>query len=420
MNASLWTALLCLLLCLSESNGFSSSAVSRNWARRQTTPSNMVRRRTTCLYSSPDNNDDSVFDNYNPTRDEQSEMPDYIASYVDNTMRSTDDETEDETTNTYSHMIGIPMDECHELTLELESVQRAILYHCPLLVHACIVPAVTRMPLLYVSAPPHKNVASVTQKLHQLVERVVQEQLYVKQAPTPVMDPENEDEIMGGINRDGYKPLLVSFENLEIDGAGNQVLSTVGIQDQGSERLVSLVNTLKQEIQALGWKVMFPPDDHASDENKFRPRIPFMRLPDNFVQLLDPLEEGQEDWMRTSDQGGNGISPIFWCQWWEDTMARNVRLREVSVYPRQPTSPQDSLGEQAFYIPHETTLLPTGNDALTKAEARHEQYNKERMVEAEGRIMDEDENGMRNDDATLLDPQVKRQRERARIYLCGE
>jgi hypothetical protein len=332
-------------------------------------------------------------------------------------MRTEDSDENDETTTTttitYSHMIGIPMDECHELTLELESVQRAILYHCPLLVHACIVPAVTRMPLLYVSAPPQtKNVASVTRKLHRVVERVVREQLYVKEAPpTAIVDPDdNQDEIMGGINKDGYKPLLVSFENLEIDGAGNQVLSTVAIKDQGSERLVSFVNTLKQEIQALGWKVMFPPDDHSS---KFRPRIPFMRLPENFTSLLDPLEEGQEDWMRTSDQGGNGISPIFWCQWWEDTMARNVRLREVSVYPRQPTSSnRDNLGEQAFYIPHETTPLPTGNDALTKAEARHEAYNKERLEKAQGRIMDEDENGKRNDDTSLLDPQVKRERER--------
>jgi hypothetical protein len=152
MKVSQWTVFLYLL---NESNGFSSFAVSRRWAQRQhrQTPSDAARRQEIRLYSS----EDSAFDNYNPIRDESSEMPDYIASYIDNTMRTddSDDETTATTTTiTYSHMIGIPMDECHELTLELESVQRAILYHCPLLVHACIVPAVTRMPLLYVSAPP--------------------------------------------------------------------------------------------------------------------------------------------------------------------------------------------------------------------------------------------------------------------------
>ena len=54
--------------------------------------------------------------------------------------------------NKYTHLIAIPMEECHDLCIELESVQRAILYHCPSLIHACVVPVVTRLPLLYVDA----------------------------------------------------------------------------------------------------------------------------------------------------------------------------------------------------------------------------------------------------------------------------
>jgi len=410
MRVSVLCRGVCIFLCSSTSNGFSVSNQPPRQARC-TAAANAQPSKSTRLFSNkqPDNDtneDDSAFENYNPVRDEQSKMPDYIASYIGG--------NNSETETSYTHMIGVPMDDCHELTLELESVQRAILYHCPLLVHACIVPAVTRMPLLYVSAP-QKSVATVTKTLHDIVERVVKQQLYVKQVPSPVMDPENEDEIMGGINSEGYKPLMLSYANLEIDGQGNQVLSTVGVKDEGSARLSQLVTALKNEIEALGWKVAFPPDDHS---NNFRPRVPFMRLPENFIELLDPLEEGQEDWMRTSDQGGNGISPIFWCQWWEDTMARNVRLREISVYPRQPTVPK-GLGEQAFYIPHETTTLPAGNDALTKTEARHRQYNDKRMAEAEGRTMDDDEDGVKDD--TLRDPEVRKQRERLEsIYAAND
>ena len=403
MKVSVIKIALCLLLSISESNGF--FVVKNNPRRASSTHASVSSTNTqrfTRLFSKQQNDNTDSWDDYNPIREEQSKMPDYIASYI-NKSNTNKDEDNDTTTTFYTHMIGVPMDDCHELLLELESVQRAILYHCPLLVHACIVPAVTRMPLLYVSAPSHKSVATVTRTLHDICERVVQQLLYVKQTPTPT-NPENEDEIMGSINSEGYKPLVMSFQNLEIDGQGNQVLSTVGIRDDGSARLTHLVDTLRTEIESLGWKVSFPPDEHSPEQ--FRPRVPFMRLPENFVELLDPLEDGQEDWMRTSDQGGNGISPIFWCQWWEDVMARHVRLREISVYPRQPTVPE-GLGEQAFYIPHETTTLPTGNDVLMKAEARHRAYNDERMAEAEGRTLEEN----KKEENTLRDPQVQKQRE---------
>lgn len=398
-------------LFFTTSSGFSFQA--RTNKRQRSAVSVDRPGYSTCLFVTPlsdnDNNnkDDTTFDKYNPVRDESSQMPDYIASYLD--KNNDDSSFNTSSTTRFTHLIAVPVDENHELTLELESVQRAILYHCPLLVHACIVPAVTRMPLLYVQAPKHKTAASVTRTLHDMVERLVDTIVNVRQESTQVLldNEDDEDELMGGVNSDGYKPLLMNFANLEIDGPGNQVLSTVG-DTKSDGRLEQLTLALKQEIEGLGWKVSYPPDDHVRNDT-FRPRVPFMRLPDNFVDKLDPLEEGQEDWMRTSDQGGNGISPIFWCQWWEDTMAKNMRLREISVYPRQPNVPE-GLGEDAFYIPHETTLLPTGNDALTKAEARHQKYNEERMAEVEGRTMDNDDAA--NTDSTLREPQVRQQRER--------
>jgi hypothetical protein len=360
--------------------------------------SRSLQRCTTRLYSSTDEEEETKWEEWNPLRDEKSQMPDYIASFLN-------DETRED--GSFTHMIGVPMDDCHELLLELESVQRAILYHCPVLVHACIVPAVTRMPLMYVQAND-KTVATVTRTLHDIVERVVKTFVYVQRPPAPILDSESEDEIMGGVNDEGYRPLVLSFQNLEIDGKDNEVLHTVAMDGEGSAQLTLVVQALKREVEALGWKVSFPPDDHCAT---FRPRVPFMRLPGNFETLLKevvPLEdEGQEEWMRTSDQGGNGISPIFWCQWWEDVMARSVRLREISVYPRQPGA--TGLGEQAFYIPHETTTLPGGNDYLTKAEARHRSYNDKRMAEAEGLDVDDD---LKKPDDDIKYPQAEQQRER--------
>ena len=409
MRVSLWITSTSLVLCMRVSVlGFTiqhSQSRTRSIVAREPT-NNVLPCRG--LFSSEtddadreDEQDTTKANKWNPIQNEKSQMPDYIASFLDK-----NDKEEKDPADRYTHMIAVPMDDCHELLLELESVQRAILYHCPLLVHSCIVPAVTRMPLLFVEATD-KTVATVTRTLHDIVERVVKKQLFVKDPPVVVLDPDSEEEIMGGVNSEGYRPLVLSFQNLEIDGRGNEVLNTIGMDAPGSTRLTDLVQALKKEIEAMGWKVSFPPDDHATAVDRFRPRVPFMRLPHDFESLLDPLEEGQEDWMRTSDQGGNGISPIFWCQWWEDTMARNVRLREVSVYPRQPGVL--GLGEKAFYIPHETTSLPQGNDALTKAEARHRSYNEKRMAEAEGRNVD-DEQDMTED--TLRDPQVEEQRRR--------
>jgi hypothetical protein len=56
-------------------------------------------------------------------------------------------------------------------------------------------------------------------------------------------------------------------------------------------------------------------------------------------------------------------------------------MREVAVYKRRKG--YDGLDEQAFYMPEQTVRLPDGNAALAKEEARHQQYQEQRMAEAE-------------------------------------
>jgi len=85
--------------------------------------------------------------------------------------------------------------------------------------------------------------------------------------------------------------------------------------------------------------------------------------------------------MRDPEQGGNGISPILWCKWWDDVFSENTRMREIGVYARQPA--EKGLAESAFYFPHETVKLPKGNEALTAAENRDRQYQDARMADAE-------------------------------------
>lgn len=49
------------------------------------------------------------------------------------------------------------------------------------------------------------------------------------------------------------------------------------------------------------------------NDDKWRARIPFMRLPRDFEENLPPVKEGLfgSD-IRSPDEGGDGISPLFW------------------------------------------------------------------------------------------------------------
>jgi hypothetical protein len=323
-------------------------------------------------------------DDEEPTFASRSQMP----QFIDNFLEKERDKRGEARPQMFTHMIGVPMADCHQLQIELESVQRAILYHCPSLVHACIVPSMSRMPLLFVDAsrePPGR----VTMDLQQMVQKVVQKHCFAVKE-----DFDGDDANYAGVNKDGYKPLTMTFHKLQIDGEDNEVLFTVADKDNagGLSKVQAMVAELEEFIAERGWKVMWPPSDiqgmpqEGDLTDEFAPRIPLMRLPPNFENVLRPLED--EDDRRTSEDGGNGISPVFWIKWEKDVMGRNVRLREIGIYPRRPG--MSDLAEQTFYLPHESVELPGGNEALSRQERVHRDYNEKRMKESERRLTDED------------------------------
>ena len=190
------------------------------------------------------------------------------------------EEMADEEYSTYTHLVAIPLETNHDLLLELESIQRAVLYNCPLLINAVITPELTRMPMLYVnvdvdagkaqadgggeeesiespsSASSSASSASellggrdifsvmrneggngddgdasssssgvdqiryhdpVTAELHSIVEDVIAELIYSK---TVRSREEGEGE---GAEAEEAEPVLMAFRGLEMDGDSNEV-----------------------------------------------------------------------------------------------------------------------------------------------------------------------------------------------------
>lgn len=337
------------------------------------TPNHVQTRRFRAAQLRPSNSDDSLV-NQGP---ERSKMIDFISDF----LRKESDRTTSSSSSPspFTHLIAIPVDTNHELMLELESVQRAILYHCPVLVHACITAAMTRLPLIYVQTDQS---ASATSRLHDIVEDVVHRNVFeaLEEEPVPneVQRVDGQPDITGA-NEEGIQPLMMSFQSLEIDGSGNEVLCTVGDRKSaGTRKLQRIVNQLQEQIaDKTGWKTTLPLDPHSET---FRPRVPFMRLPDDWVSHLD-VDPDNPDAFLTSDQGGNGISPILWGQWMDDQFGEETRMREVAIYKRRTSAA--GLAEQAFNLPDRSIPLPAGNAALSRSESRFQQYQESRMAEAE-------------------------------------
>lgn len=336
-----------------------------------------------------------------------------------------------------SHMIAVPLEQSHDLLLELESIQRGILYNCPLLINACIAPVVMRMPLLLVDTET-RNLSNgisndelfgrrsgsgkmggglgkaddlltsrdpVTQELHQIVNQVVHDIIYVQSDETKRISSENEFE-RDGINEDNIKPIMIKFEKLEIDGDKNEVLHAIGTEDASTPLLRKVLEEITRRIELRGWKAYLPPDEPQGKQGglnedgvSWRPRVPFMRLPNDFFETLpDPkgpdgnwenysIEE-KESYIRTPEEGGNGVSPIFWYKWWNDKLCQGngVRIRELAVYGR--TGPY-GVTEQGFYLPHLRTKLPDGNKQLQREEQKDKEYDGRRRADQE-RMMDFD------------------------------
>lgn len=342
---------------------------------------------------------------------EQSRMIDYVAEFLAKANQEADDKADDKETapsqdddaaidtSTFSHLVAIPMDACHELLIELESVQRAILYHCPILVNSCIPPASTRLPLLYVEGPAGATTSSlgVTKVLSDLVSELTEKHLILR------VDPDAEEEIdpsvpIEDVNEDGSIPFTLPFQSLEIDGEMNNVLSTVAQPDDPrTKRLQAFVHELQATIEKEhGWKTSFPHDPHPKEKDAaggFRPRIPFMELPksmdENLRKLRLPETEIKEEDTKflVAEEGGNGISPIFFCNWWDDVFSRKCRMPEVGIYPKQTAmSSLVDTGEWSytqFFMPHEIVSLPDGNEKMQKSEREFEQYQEERFREAQ-------------------------------------
>jgi hypothetical protein len=358
-------------------------------------------------------------------------------------------------------MIAIPLEQNHDLLLELESVQRGILYHCPLLIQACVAPVVMRLPLLLIDTDNddddeassgistddlfgrtgNKNVMDavgnyggdepeledteslltsrdpITRALHDIVNNAVDALIY---APGPADnspgggggDGEEDEEEREGKNVDNVQPLIMKFKALEIDGDANEVLNVIGTEDSGTPLLRQVLHEITKRVEERGWRVYLPEDDPQGknggldeDGSTWRPRLPFMRLPLDFFETLPPpkgydgdwenySDEAKECYRRVPEEGGNGISPIFWYKWWEDKLCNGngVRLRELAVYGR--TGPMGT-SEQAFYIPHLRTKLPDGNAQLRREEEQGKSYDSIRRSEEEIKM---DSNGFNEGD----------------------
>jgi hypothetical protein len=343
-----------------------------------------------------------------PVGPEKSFMADYVSKFLEKDKASQDLSSSDSSSGntppfssddiaTATHLIAIPMDNSHELLLELESVQRAILYHCPILADACIPGATTRLPLLYVKAPRSTS-AQVTRVLSETVKTLVEKHIFQKYQPE---EKEELDEEL--LNSDGYRPLTMTFQSLEIDGSNNNVLNTVGLAgDDGTTKLQALVQDLKKAIENLGWQATLPSDPHVASsktaEQNFRPRIPFMELPKAFDDNLSRFKDesttiSDEDFeFLNSSEGGNGISPIFWCQWWDDVFGRNIRLKEIAIYPRSQgiSALSSDLSYSMFYMPYETISLPDANSAMMRSEQKFQEYQDERTEEQQRQMSPEE------------------------------
>lgn len=264
--------------------------------------------------------------------------------FIDSILNPPDD---DSPSYKCSHMIAVPLEQNHDLLLELESVQRGILYHCPLLISACVAPVVMRMPLLMVDTENPKVTTDdlfggrksslgnaddlltsrdpITRELHDIVNSVVDEMIYVKTSP----EKEFDDDEREGANVDSIEPVMMKFEGLELDGDKNEILHAAGTEECATPLIRKLLDEIRSRIEAKGWKVYLPIDDPQGrkggldeDGETWRPRIPFMRLPSDFYETLpDPKgsdgnwanysKEMKDSYIRDPEEGGNGISPIF-------------------------------------------------------------------------------------------------------------
>lgn len=303
--------------------------------------------------------------------EESSQMFNFIRNYLNqnnnnyNNVETVDSSNRRNSKHTTNYLIAIPMETCHELALELESIQRAILYHCPILVHACVPAAALRVPLLQVetTASHDEGNSNVLPQLQSCIDTVMQQSALQTE------------------------PWMVAWKGLQGKEVGNSVLYATS--DHVSPFVKSFVQHLNETLrqQAPDWTLSWALQQ--VEEQGTRLHLPFLQLPEQWEMILreeynitlngDDDDENNQRYTLTSDQGGNGISPLFWIQYMDDALGQDLlRLPEVGLYA--------SSGEnQAFSSwPSWTWPLPVGtNQTILRREREFQGYQDERMQKAE-------------------------------------
>ena len=287
---------------------------------------------------------------------------------------------------------------------------------------------------------------------------------------------------------DMAKPILLPFRGLELQGDDNSVLYVVGNDENviinkkpkkkidaysddedgdevyivddwsdtstsskakspsGSEILEKLVYKVQNALETkYGFRTCLPLDEPQGAEivydnndntypmidnarqtqRKWRPRVPFVRLPPDFYQSLQSdtdqrngVDGGDNDGEAPSriDMGFDGISPLFWYEAWgdEDILPPpGVRMQSVAIYRRMVPSGGES--ETSFYVPTSSSSgytssavgygnfgceksgismeLPVGETTIMARERREKAKSMERMGDIESRAEREWEEG---------------------------
>lgn len=391
----------------SAPNQSSSSIVGSRYLQKSIHERERVRsRHSTILHSSGDGDDSLI----------KSLLGNAAADYQDPYSR-------------FTHQIAIPLQDATELNSALHAIQTSLVRDCPRLIRACVMPALLRMPLLYVDGRSLQNVilggrgnGSVDAILEQVVYKAIREVVYGD-------DGEISSVSSGGTTSSGVplveisNPILLPFRGLELQGEDNSVLYAVGnnVNDESEEEakkrkpsnddeddedgpyilddlsaatsetngpsgweiLEKLVHNIQDELESkYGLRTCWPLDEPQGEEieydlpaveqkqRKWRPRVPFVRLPSDFYQDLhadvekrnsagagDDIPEGESP--SRIDMGFDGISPLFWYEaWGEDDILPppGVRMGSVAVYRRM--GPGGGETESSFYVPTSSSVGP--------------------------------------------------------------
>lgn len=305
----------------------------------------------------------------------------------------------------YTHQIAVPLADASELNSALRDIQTSLVRDCPRLVRACIVPALLRLPLLYVDGSSLQasgggilggggNDADAI--LEQVVQDAIQEVVYAEDgAAGPVLLPFRGLELQGEDNsvlyavgnnvNDNSDETKNKYEDCEEDGVYIVDEWASGVEPSGPsgwEMLEALVLNIQNKLESThGLKTCWPLDKPQGEEiehddpmiaaikhrqRKWRPRVPFVRLPKDFYQDLkadtekrnrnkstgNTGDEEEDELPSIIDMGYDGISPLFWYEAWgsEDILSPpGVRMRSVAVYRRMVPGGGES--ESSFYVP---------------------------------------------------------------------